>query len=328
MKITDLLKKNKDEITFSVEITPPKRGNSIDKIFKVVEALMPHNPLWIDVTSHSAVEEFSQDQESNNYKKKVTRKSPGTIAVCAAIAHRFDIPTVPHLLCNGFTREETEDSLIDLHYLGINNVLCIRGDGRPKKLLGGRTINKNAWNLAQQVSEMNLGQYLDLGISTPTDFCVGVGCYPEKHFEAPNLEWDIEALQIKFDWSHYAVTQMFFDNQKFYSFLDFTKKVILGDCDKNAGLPPIIPGLKIMTKCRQLETIPKRFFVDFTSDFAEEMVKASEESLLKEREVGINWAVSQCQDLIKHGHNHLHFYVLQNVEPFLDVWNRVKNEGN
>src|ERR671910_1132213 len=198
----------------SVEITPPRRGRNVQRIYEAVSSLLPYEPPFIDITSHAA-ETVWDEVPGGTFRKRVTRKAPGTFGLCAAIKYRFDIDPVPHVLCNGFTREETEDALIELNYLGIENVLAIRGDGQARIPGEGRSANPNALELVGQIASMNGGEYLeDLEEATPTDFCIGVACYPEKHEEAPNLERDIAfLLEKQRAGAEYAVTQLFYDNE-------------------------------------------------------------------------------------------------------------------
>src|SRR3954451_2351998 len=196
----------------SVEVIPPRRGGDVRRMFEAVASLMPYDPPFIDITSHAA--EATYDELSDgSWRRRVTRKAPGTFGLCAAIKQRFGVDPVPHVLCNGFTREETEDALIELNYLGIENVLAIRGDGDPRDPGEGRSVNASALKLVEQIAGMNSGRYLeDLVEATPTDFCVGVAAFPEKHAEAPNLDWDLELLVRKQRaGAGYAVTQLFYD---------------------------------------------------------------------------------------------------------------------
>ncbi len=219
MKVIEHYEAAKEPLV-SFEIIPPKRGGSIKQVFDSLDRVMKYKPPFIDVTSHAA-EAYFEEQTNGTLKRYVKRKRPGTIGLCAAIKHRYGVDPVPHMICKGFTKEETEDALIELNYLGIQNVLAIRGDSdRPKKLENNRSLNEFAVDLVSQIKRMNHGEYLeDLIDASPTDFCIGVGGYPEKHIEAPNLDWDIHRLKEKVDaGADYIVTQMFFDNQALLPF--------------------------------------------------------------------------------------------------------------
>ncbi len=311
MKVSELLKnKIKDAVTISVEITPPMRGHSIETMFRLVDTILPYKPLWIDITSHAADIQWVPTEE-NQYEKKIHRKTPGTIAICGALEYKFGIPTVPHLLCHGFCREETEDALIDLSFLGIENVLAIRGDGSAKEKRPGKSYHAHATDLVGQIQAMNQGQFLETK-ATPTQFEIGVACYPEKHFEAPNLEWDIDHfVQKQTLGANYAITQMFFDNQKYFDF-----------CQKVAGKIkiPIIPATKILSSAEHLGKISKYFHVDLPKTLVDKLEQAKTEE--KALDVGVEWAYQQSLDLIQKGHRHLHFYVMKNTKPFCKLMER------
>ena len=312
MHVVELLKQHEQEVTFSVEITPPIRGTSIDSIFEIIETILPYHPLWIDVTSHAADVEWVNQGDQDVIEKRLQRRSPGTIAICGAIEHKFGIPMVPHLLCSGFTREETEDALIDLNYLGIDNVLAIRGDGPPKDLPMGRSANNYAIDLVKQIKSMNRGKYLEQA-AQPTNFSVGVSCYPEKHFQAPSFESDISHFLNKQEvGADYAVTQMFFDNQKYFDFIDRLESRI------NI---PIIPAFKILTSDKQLETIKKYFHVDFPNQLVDRMENAKTPDNMEA--VGVQWAYEQCLELLDRGHKHFHFYIMKKTVPLLAVLQRL-----
>lgn len=288
----------------SYEIIPPTRGGSSAGIFQTIENVLPYHPPFIDVTSHAAEVEL-EEQPGGVYRRKIKRKRPGTIGLCAAIEHRFNIDTVPHLLCKGFSRQETEDALIELNYLGIDNVLAIRGDdtGYQKELSNGRTRNEYAVDLVRQISDMNRGKYLEeLVDAESTDFCIGVAGYPEKHFEAPNLEWDIQRVKEKVEaGADYIVSQMFFDNRHFFAFVEKCRE---------AGIEvPIIPGLKILTSKRHLNILPKFFHVDLPEELSRE-VDAAPDSRIKD--IGVEWAIRQSLELLEAGIPALHFYIMQN----------------
>ncbi len=305
MKITELLARATEPL-ISYEIIPPKRGSSAAQIMATVEDLMPFDPPFIDVTSHSA-EAYYEEMTDGTWRRHVKRKRPGTIGICAAIKGRYSVETVPHLLCHGFTRGETEDALIELNYLGINNLMALHGDdtGFQKALPPGKAINETAIDLVKQIDHMNRGVYLeDLIDPEPADFCIGVAGYPEKHFKAPNLTWDILYLKRKIDaGAHYITTQMFFDNAHYFSFVDRCREV---------GIEvPIIPGLKILTTKRQLTMLPSRFHVEVPEALAAEVEAARPEHVV---DVGVEWAKKQCEDLMSAGVPCVHFYIMQRSE--------------
>tara|TARA_B000000475_G_scaffold161074_1_gene129755 strand:- start:4681 stop:5625 length:945 start_codon:yes stop_codon:yes gene_type:complete len=309
VKITEYLNNSKKTL-FSYEIIPPFRGGSIDKIFKLVEDLMPFSPPFIDLTSRSA-ESYYEDSGSGNLIKRVRRKRPGTIGISAAIKNKFNVETVPHILCNGFTKEETEDALIELNYLGIDNVLAVRGDElRQLKNDKKSTRNIYASDLVSQIQKMNEGNYLeDLIDANKTDFCVGVGGYPEKHFEAPSLEKDLETLKRKVEsGADYIVTQMFFDNNVYFQFVDL--------CRKNGIEIPIIPGIKILSLERHLEALPKHFYLKIPRDLARSVKGKSKNEI---KFAGIDWATKQVQELIDYGVPCIHFYIMSSVKSAASV---------
>lgn len=303
MKVVEHLEQATEPL-ISYEIIPPTRGGSSAGVFQTIENVLPFHPPFIDVTSHAAEVEL-EEQPGGVFRRKIKRKRPGTIGLCAAIEHRFQIDTVPHLLCRGFSRQETEDALIELNYLGIENVLAIRGDdtGYRKELLNGRTRNEYAVELVRQITEMNRGQYLEeLVDAEPANFCIGVAGYPEKHFEAPNLEWDIQHVKEKVEaGADYIVTQMFFDNRHYFQYV---KKC------RAAGIQvPIIPGLKILTSKRHLNILPKYFHVDLPEELSREVDAAADDRV---KDIGVEWAVRQSLDLLDNGVPSLHFYIMQN----------------
>lgn len=305
MKVVEFLNKASEPL-ISYEIIPPKRGGSVQQIFDTVEQLMRFEPPFIDVTSHSA-QVYYEEMPDGTVKRHVKRKRPGTLGLCAAIKSRFGVETVPHLLCNGFTREETEDALIELNYLGIQNVMALRGDdtGYQKPVRAGRSCNDHAVELVRQIGDMNDGCYIEEMIDAQcTDFCVGVAGYPEKHFEAPNLTWDILNLKRKVDaGAHYIVTQMFFDNGAFFDFVERCRDV---------GITvPIIPGLKILTSKRHLQSLPSYFYVNVPESLAAEVEAAKDEHVI---DIGIEWTVKQCQELMSADVPCLHFYIMSNAD--------------
>ena len=300
---------------FSFEIIPPPRGKSAQEIIDIVTKLQPYNPPYIDLTSHSA-EAIYDDLPNGTIKRRIKKKRPGTISICGIIQNRFNIDTVAHLLCRGFTREETEDALIELNYLGIQNILAIRGDetNYKKQLSKDKSINLQAKGLVEQINNMNRGKYLDEILDADaTNFCVGVGGYPEKHFEAPNLKTDIKYLKEKLDaGADYIVTQMFFDNKVFFRFAE--------EC-KAAGINvPIIPGIKVINRLSQLKNIPRNFHVDLPDALVDEIRETPEQV----REIGFEWAYAQCRELLESGVKNLHFYIMNDAGIVTRIIDRLK----
>lgn len=318
MRVIDHLLEAKNP-TVSIEIIPPKRGSNIAQIHKAIESILRFKPPFIDVTSHAA-EVAWEERPDGTFKKKVKRKSPGTFGLCAAIKYKYNLEPVPHILCGGFTREETEDALIELNYLGIENILAIQGDKQMYRVIpADRTTNKHAVDLVKQVHAMNQGHYIDdeLIDAAKTNFCIGVSCYPEKHFEAPNLKFDIDILKMKQDaGAHYAVSQMFYDNSKY---LEFSQKV------KAAGVTmPLLPGMKIMTSAKQLSVLPSIFHIDIPEELTDRMLKAKDRN--EEIQVGIDWAYKQSLELLDAGVPYLHFYIMQNTSPFVKLMDKLKKK--
>lgn len=315
MKVVEHLEKAKNPL-ISYEIIPPKRGGDIKQLFSVLEDLIPYRPPFIDVTSHAAEVEYTETPDG--IKKKIKRKRPGTIGICVAIKNHFNIDTVPHILCYGFTREETEDALIELNYLGIENVLAIRGDdlGYKKPIPDHRTENVYAFELVGQISNMNRGIYLeeDLLDAAPMDFCIGVSGYPEKHFESPNISVDIKRVKQKVDMgAHYIVTQLFYENKHFFDFVDRCRK---------AGIKvPIIPGLKVLTSKSHLYNIPKNFYVNIPEELANEVLEAKPEQIL---EIGAKWAARQVEGLLNKHVPGIHFYIMQSAKPIKKMFDFLK----
>lgn len=315
MKVIEHIEKARNPL-ISFEILPPTRGGDIKLLYKVIEDLLPYNPPFIDVTSHAAEVEYRETPEG--IKKRVKRKRPGTIGISVAIKNHFNIDTVPHLLCNGFTREETEDALIELNYLGIENVLAIRGDelDYKKPIPGHKTQNIYSHELVSQIVNMNRGVYLedDLLDAASTDFCIGVGAYPEKHIESPNMAFEIQCTKQKVEQgAHYIVTQMFYDNRCYF---DFVQK-----CRKAGIKVPIIPGLKIITNKTHLSSIPKNFYVGIPEGLSEKVRKAKPEHIL---EIGARWAAKQAEELINRGVPSLHFYIMQSTRPVKKMFEFLK----
>ncbi len=305
MKVVELYHTATDPL-ISYEVIPPKRGGSVQSVLDVVAALMPYRPPFIDVTSHAAQVSY-EELPDGSIRRSTKRKRPGTIGLCAAIRGRFGVETVPHLLCSGFTREETEDALIELNYLGIHNVMALRGDdhGYAKPVPPQKTANRYASELVGQIQAMNRGVYLEeLMDAQPTDFCVGVAGYPEKHFEAANLNRDILHLKRKVEaGAEYVVTQMFFDNAAYF---DFVRRC------REAGITvPIVPGIKVLTARPQLQSLPANFYISIP----EELAGAAEEAPADQvASIGIDWAIRQCDELLSSGVSYLHFYVMQRAD--------------
>lgn len=303
MKITEHLKSAKDTL-FSIEILPPLKGKSIHSIFDGIDPLMEFKPAFVDVTYHR--EEYIYKKRDGGYLEKVSiRKRPGTVGICAAIMNKYDVEAVPHIICGGFTREETENALIDLQFLGIDNVLALRGDSIKTESSfvpepGGHNY---AIDLVKQIKGMNEGIYLDdeMKDASPTNFCMGVAGYPEKHFEAPNLYSDMKWLKEKVAaGADYIVTQMFFDNAKYFEFVKL--------CRQNDIHVPIIPGLKILSSRSQLIALPKVFHIDLPQDLFVELEKCKDDKAVKE--VGIKWCIQQSRELKKAGVPCLHYYTM------------------
>ena len=303
MKITEHLKSAKDTL-FSIEILPPLKGKSIQSIFDGIDPLMEFKPAFVDVTYHR--EEYIYKKRDGGYLEKVSiRKRPGTVGICAAIMNKYDVEAVPHIICGGFTREETENALIDLQFLGIDNVLALRGDSikTESQFVPEPGGHHYAIDLVKQIKDMNNGLYLDdeMKDASPTNFCMGIAGYPEKHFEAPNLYSDMKWLKAKVDaGADYIVTQMFFDNKKYFEFVDL--------CRKNEINVPIIPGLKILSSKAQLIALPKIFHIDLPQDLFVELEKCKDDKSVKE--IGIKWCIEQSKELKKANVPCLHYYTM------------------
>ena len=301
MKVTEHIQKAAGTTLFSFEIIPPKKGRNIQELYDHIDPLMEFKPPFIDVTTSR--EEYVYMEKNGLLDRKITRMRPGTLGICAAIKHKYNVDTVPHVLCGGFTKEETEYLLVDCHYLGIDNVMALRGDAMKHQSYFEATEggHEYAKGLVAQMRDLNRGKYLHDVIETDDrcDFCIGVAGYPEKHLEAPSLQTDLKRLKEKVDaGADYVVTQMFFDNQKFFDFVKAAKAI---------GIDvPIIPGIKPIAIQKHLQLLPQVFKIDLPQD----LIKAVEDCKNNKevRQVGIDWCVQQSKELISSGVPVLHYY--------------------
>lgn len=315
MKLTEHIQQAKETLV-SFEVLPPLKGKTIASLYDHLDPLMEFKPSWINVTYHRSETMFKKKADGT-FEKVDVRKRPGTVGICAAIMNHYKVDAVPHIICGGFTKRETEDALIDLDFLGIDNILVLRGDAARNETAfeAEKEGNKYAIDLLHQVNNMNNGIYLDEDIKNggKTSFCMGVAGYPEKHFEAPNLEIDLLKLKEKVEaGAEYIMTQMFFDNQKFY---DFVKA-----CRDMGIHVPIIPGLKPITNKKQLSVLPRIFHVDIPTDLSNEIMKCKTD--VDCEKVGAEWLVQQSRELKKFGVPVLHYYTLGKPKV---IWNVVKD---
>lgn len=315
MKIVDHINQA-DKTLFSFEILPPKKGQTIDGVFRTVEALLPYKPKFIDVTSH-ATEVVYKEAGADTLRRVPVRKRPGTISVCAAILFKYQIDTVPHLICSGFSKEETEDALLDLNFMGIENVMALRGDPShgDKRFIPEPDGNKGALDLVGQIQGLNRGSFLhsEEQEPVPTDFCIGVAGYPEKHMEAPNEASDLAWLKKKVDaGADFIVTQMFFDNQAYFRFVE--------KCRENGINVPIIPGLKPIATKGQLSILPSTFRIDLPNALVEAVEAAKTPEEIKK--VGIEWCIEQSRELMAKGAPVLHYYTMSRsagIKPIVEA---------
>lgn len=315
MKVIDHISHAKDTL-FSFEILPPLKGSSIQSIFEGIDPLMEFKPKFINVTYHR--EEYIYKERENGLLEKIAiRKRPGTVGICAAIMNKYQVDAVPHLICGGFSKEETENALIDLQFLGIDNVLALRGDSiktesvfRPHK-----DGHPYAVNLIHQISEMNQGKYImdDVNLES-TDFCIGAAGYPEKHFEAMNLTTDLQYLKQKVDaGAEYIVTQMFFDNKKYFAFVDACRAI---------GITvPIIPGLKPIKSMNHITFLPKFFHVDYPEELSKELLKCKDSKAVEQ--VGIEWGIHQSKELKANNVPCIHYYTMSNSSTVKAIANEI-----
>jgi len=302
VKVIEHIAKSNSKTQFTFEILPPLKGQNIQSIYDSIDPLMEFNPPFIDVTYHRE-EYVYKELENGLLKKHIIRKRPGTVGICAALQHKYGVDAIPHILCGGFTKEDTENFLIDLDFLGIDNVVALRGDAIKSETYFTPHKEGHAFasDLVGQIQDLNNGLYLDEEIlnTSKTNFCIGVSGYPEKHMEAPSLESDLYFLKKKIDaGADYIVTQMFFDNQKFFEFQDKCKE---------AGINvPIIPGLKPLATKKQLNALPHRFHVDLPEALIKSVVKCKDNAAV--RQVGIEWCTQQSIELKEAGVPFLHYY--------------------
>lgn len=307
MKVIDHIN-NAERTIFSFEILPPLKGQNIQEIYDTIDGLMEFKPPFVNVTYHRE-EVVYKRLESGLLEQKVIKKRPGTVGICAAIQNKYKIDAVPHILCGGFTKEDTENALIDLDFLGIENVLALRGDAIKSEtyFVPEKDGHSYACDLVGQVKSMNDGKYLDdeLQNITPTNFCIGVAGYPEKHFEAPNINNDIENLKRKVDaGAEFVVTQLFFDNQKYFEYVEKCRK---------AGITiPIIPGIKPIATKKHLSVLPHFFHVDLPDDLIKAVADCKDNKEV--RQVGVEWGVQQCKELRDAGVPAIHFYSMGKVD--------------
>ncbi|MEN6619438.1 MAG: methylenetetrahydrofolate reductase [NAD(P)H] [Rikenellaceae bacterium] len=303
MSVIDKIKKAKGPL-FTFELLPPLKGHSIEKIYAAIDRLVEFDPAYINFTSHRNEISY-RERPDGLIEKRLTRIRPGTIALAAAVKYKYNITVVPHVLCGGFTKEETENALIEMNFLGIDDVLALRGDPvrGTRSFIPEKEGHSHASDLVTQIVSMNKGKYLEESLENAahTSFCIGVAGYPEKHFEAPNLQTDLEHLKQKIDaGANYIVTQMFFDNQKFFRFRDECKKVGIN--------VPVIAGIKPISAVNDINLLPQTFHVDFPGDLVSAVQKCKNDQ--EAREVGVEWTTMQSKELLQAGVPGIHYYTL------------------
>ena len=315
MKLTEYFKS--DKTIFSFEVLPPLKGKSIDSLYNAIDPLMEFNPAFVDVTYHRE-EYIERPRKDGGYDKISTKKRPGTVAICAAIMNKYKVEAVPHLICGGFSKDETENALIDLAFLGIENVLALRGDNlkNERNFVHEKDGNGNSLDLIRQIGDMNSGVYLDreLQNATETNFCIGAAGYPEKHVDAANMQSDLKFLKRKVDaGAEFITTQMFFDNKKYFEYVDLCRE---------AGIHvPIIPGIKPITKKIHLRALPSIFNMDIPEPLASELHDAKDDAAA--RQIGIEWCIQQCKELKASNVPALHFYTMSFSSATKDVVSQV-----
>ncbi len=315
MKLTEYFKS--DKTIFSFEVLPPLKGKSIDSLYNAIDPLMEFNPEFVDVTYHRE-EYIERPRKDGGYDKISTKKRPGTVAICAAIMNKYKVEAVPHLICGGFSKDETENALIDLAFLGIENVLALRGDNlkNERNFVPEKDGNGNSLDLIRQIGDMNSGVYLDreLQNATETNFCIGAAGYPEKHVDAANMQSDLKFLKRKVDaGAEFITTQMFFDNKKYFEYVDLCRE---------AGIHvPIIPGIKPITKKIHLRALPSIFNMDIPEPLASELHDAKDDAAA--RQIGIEWCIQQCKELKASNVPALHFYTMSFSSATKDVVSQI-----
>jgi len=301
MKVTEHIKQANGKTLFSFEIVPPQKGQNIQELYNNIDPLMEFKPPFIDVTTSR--EEYVYIEKKGLLDRKITRMRPGTVGICASLKYKYNVDAIPHVLCGGFTKEETEYVLVDCHYLGLDNVMALRGDAMKHEKYFSATKNGNQYasQLVTQIKDLNKGKYLNEIIETPynSDFCIGVAGYPEKHLESPNLHSDLSRLKEKVDaGADYVVTQMFFDNKKYFDFVEKARSI---------GITvPIIPGIKPIAIKRHLQVLPQVFKLDLPEALISEVEKCTNNKEV--RQVGVEWAIEQSKELIAKGVPVVHFY--------------------
>lgn len=301
---------NAKKTLFSYEIVPPLRETaSINQVFNIIEELLPYDPKWINVTTHASSLVYLEKNDGT-IVKKIHKKRPGTVGICGVIQNKYGIDAVAHVLCQGFSQSETEDALIELNYMGINNILALKGDNLNynRKVAEFEHVNKHAVDLVHQVQAMKQGKFTGDTEYPPMNFCVGVAGYPEKHFEAANMELNIQYLKEKIAaGAEYIITQMFFDNQKFFNFVE--------EC-RSAGITvPIIPGIKVLKSATQLNSIPRLFHVDLPQELVHKLTSEPQNAAA----IGIEWARRQVRELVEYGIPCVHFFLMNDVKNVIEI---------
>lgn len=317
MKVTKHIEKSNGKTLFSFEIIPPRKGKNIEELYNNIDPLMEFNPPFIDVTT-SREEYIYIERGKGLLERKLTRMRPGSLGICASIKHKYNVDTIPHVLCGGFTKEETEYLLVDCHYLGIDNIMALRGDSmrHESSFIATDGGNLYASDLVNQISKLNRGIYLHelMEVDNKSDFCIGVAGYPEKHLESPSMISDLKRLKEKVDLgADYVVTQMFFDNKKYFDFVSSAREIGIN--------VPIIPGIKPISISKHLQLLPKFFNIDLPIELITEIERCKDDKDVKQ--VGIEWAIQQSLELKSHGVPVLHYYSMGKSENIRQIANKV-----